>query len=73
MNKEGITLKIYLVVFSEKLGTNNHGDPLLEDHVETFEGLEKARKFYDYKLNHDNKTLYSISLCDPIQSTDYFN
>jgi hypothetical protein len=60
--------KTYLLVYSHNIGSSK--DPILSDYYEAFNDLDEAKLAYEQKIR-DSKELYSISLCDIIQSTDY--
>lgn len=51
---------VYLVVWQENTGS---------DHWQAFDTLSAAQAFYTELLA--SETLYSASICQPVQSTDY--
>ena len=59
----------YLLVYSNKLGTDFNKNPILEDHYNAYDNLESAQKAYEEKM--ESKQLYSASICTILKSTDY--
>ncbi len=67
--------KKYIVVWTTQRTIRRDKPTVYKDHYETFidgtsvENLTKATEVYQKKLQRDN--LYTASLCEIIQSTDY--